>query len=526
MSLHLQNSPHFELLRNYLRAVGFNEKSICDRLEITEIGELLLPRGKRATPAKGSDELSLLTRLFLLGESLEREELESVLSSRVVEALTSLGLASLDSADGSRLFCAVALYPVGHLFIVSDRWVPVVGKDFEYPDDYVYTAITPNTSEFLATLPVTPCDSFLELCSGTSAVALAASGYAKKSWAIDITERSTQMAEFNRLLNGLDNVTVLKGDLYEGVEDLKFDRIVAHPPYMPALRPTHIYYDGGADGEQITRRMVEALPHFLKPGGCFYCLAQGSDRKGAPLEERVRGWLGEGQTDFDVVVVEDWKQDPKEAALIYALKSGGGYATVDLMRDSLASLGVESIAYGWIIIQRKSNTRRVFTVRRSAGQRTGREEIAWLLKWETFAAGPSALEDLQEMIPVARRSLELNTIHRMKEGKLVPEQFTLHTEAPFFVDCKVQFWVGFLIPLCDGKSTVRQLWETCKGNNFIHPETPPQEFAKLIDVLISGGFLEVADFCPPNPPQGEGGQRRTSPLQAIGHPAGGACGDR
>ena len=248
---------------------------------------------------------------------------------------------------------------------------------------------------------------------------------------------------------------------------------------------------------------MEALPHFLKPGGCFYCLAQGSDRKGAPLEQRVRGWLGEGQTDFDVAVVEKRGQDPKEAALIYALKSKGGFETVDLMRDSLASLGVESMAYGWIIIQRKNDTRKVFTVRRSAGPRTGREEIAWLLKWETFAAGPSAFEDLQEMIPVARRSLELRTIHRMKEGELVPEQLALHTEDPFAMNCKVDPWVAFLIPLCDGQSTVRQLWETCKANNFIHPETPPQEFAKLIGVLISGGFLEVADFRPPNPQAGE-----------------------
>jgi methylase of polypeptide subunit release factors len=503
MSRHLQNSPHFKLLRNYLQAAGFNEKSICGRLGITELRDLLSNRRKGANPPKESDELNLLTRLLLLGESFQREELESVLTSRVVEALTSLGLASLDLADGSRLFCPVVLYPVGSVFIVSDRCIAQDGKDFKVSDDFVYPAITPNTTEFLATLPVTPCDSFLELCSGTGAVALAASGYAKKSWAIDIAERSTQMAEFNRLLNGLDNVTVLKGNLYEGVEDLKFDRIVAHPPYMPVLRPAQIFYDGGADGEQITRRIVEALPHFLKPGGCFYCLAQGSDRKGAPLEERVRGWLGEGQTDFDVAVVEKRGQDPKEAAFIYALKSKGGFETVDLMRDSLSSLGVESMVYGWIIIQRKNDTRKVFTVRRSAGRRTGREEIAWLLKWETFAAGPSAFEDLQGMIPVARRSLDLRTIHRMKEGELLPEQLALHTEDPFAMNCQVDPWVAFLIPLCDGQATVRQLWERCKAHNFIHAETPPQEFAKLIGVLISGGFLEVADFCPPNPQAGE-----------------------
>ena len=494
-----QCSPHFEMLRNSLRAAGFNEKSICGRLGITELRDLLSSRAKSARSPKEPDPLSLQTRLLLLGESIPRDALETILTPQLVATLTILGLASVDAADGARLLCPIALYPVGELFIASDRWLAVDGTSVKLPDDIVYPAITPNTTDFLATLPVTQCDSFLELCSGTGAVALAAAAYAKKSWAIDITERSTQMAEFNRLLNGLDNVTVRKGNLYEGVEDLTFDRIVAHPPYMPVLRPAQIFYDGGADGEQITRRCVAGLPQFLKPGGCFYCLAQGSDRKGAPLEGRVRGWLVEGHTDFDVAVVEKRVQDPKDAAFIYALKAKGGFDTVDLMRDSLASLGAESMVYGWIIIQRRSDTRKVFTVRRSAGRRAAREEIAWLLKWETFAASPSAFDDLLEMIPVARPSLELRAIHRLKEGVLLPEHLALHIEDPFTMECQVDPWVAFLIPMCDGQTTVRQLWERCKGQNFIHAEAPPEDFAKLIGVLISGGFLEVAEFRPPNP---------------------------
>jgi hypothetical protein len=339
----------------------------------------------------------------------------------------------------------------------------------------------------------------LELCSGTGAVALAASRYAKKAWVIDITKRSTEMAEFNRLLNGLENVTVLMGNLYEGVEGMQFDRIAAHPPYMPVLGPAQIFYDGGADGEQITRRIVEALPHYLKPGGCFYCLAQGSNRTGAPLESRLRSWLGEGQADFDVAVIEKRAQDPKDAAFVYALKTKGGFETVDLMRNSLSSLGVESMSYGWMIIQRRDETRKAFTLRRSMGSKTGRGEFAWLLKWETFAVRPSAAEELLELRPVARRGTELHAIHRMKDGALVADQLTLHTEEPFSMSCPVDPWVVYLIPLCDGKSTVRQVWETCKDSGLILDETPALEFARMVGILISGGFLEVADYRPPEP---------------------------
>jgi methylase of polypeptide subunit release factors len=500
MPLLLDPSPQFAVLREYLRGVGFNAESICQSLNIPELPALLTRHRKRVRPPGGNDELSVLIRLLLMGESIEKRTLEANLPVPVIEALTKLGLMVPDTTDAGHWAGSVVLYPVGALFIVSDRWFAPDGKDYRAPDDIVYPAITPNTAEFMATLPVAPCGNFLELCSGTGAVALAASSYATNAWAVDITARSTEMAEFNRLLNGCDNVTVAKGDLYEGLEGLKFDRIVAHPPYMPALGRAQIFYDGGADGEQITRRCIEGLPRYLNPGGCFYCQAQGSDRKDAPLDQRIRVWLGDAQSEFDVAVIEKRAQAPKDAAFIYALKSNGGFEAVEQMLESLSNLQVESMAYGWMIIQRKKDERKIFTARRFAGQRTGPQEIDWLLQWESFAASPSALEALPNMIPIARPSLQLRTLYRLKQGDLAPEQFTLHTDDPFSMDCNVQPWVGFLIPLCDGKLTAQQLLEACKTHSFIHAETPPEEFYDLLVVLISGGFLEVAEYPPPKFP--------------------------
>jgi SAM-dependent methyltransferase len=503
MPLHLRGSDDFEYLRNYLRAADFNEKSICSRLDIRGLQELLSGVRMRVTLSNKSDELGILTRLFLFGESFMKGELGAVFPSRLPEVLANLGLVSEDALDCNHLFSPVALYPVGPLFIVSDRWCELNDKGFVLPDEFVFPAITPNTSQFLANLPLTPCGSFLELCSGTGAAALAASRFAQHAWAVDITERSAQMGEFNRLLNGLDNVTVLKGDLYEGVQDLRFDRIVAHPPCMPELHPGQIFYDGGVDGEQVTRRIVEGLPRYLKPGGCFYCLAQGSDRKGAAFEQRVRGWLGENEAEFDVVVVIRQLQNPQDAAVQYGMKSKGGSYATGQMLNGLLSLGVESVIFGWIVVQQREESRKVFTVRRTAGPQARREEIAWLLKWEAFAAGPLALDSVQEMTPVANRSLELHAVYRLKDGGLVPDPFTLHAEDPFIMDCQVPAWVGSLIPHCDGKSTIRQLLEMCKASNLIHPDAPLEEFAKLLMILISGGFLEVAGFSLPNRHAGE-----------------------
>lgn len=121
------------------------------------------------------------------------------------------------------------------------------------------------------------------------------------------------------------------------------------------------------------------------------------------------------------------------------------------------------MSYGWLIIQRRDDARPVFTVRRSAGRLSTREEVNWLLNWETALVEPGFIEKLAEAHPVARPSFELHTVHRMKGGDLLPEEFKLKTEYPFSVECQVQPWVGFLLPQCDGKSSVRESSNSASG---------------------------------------------------------------
>jgi SAM-dependent methyltransferase len=509
-------------MRDFLSSSDFYEPPICRRVGITGLNKFLAADRLRGILSGESDRLAVLIRLFLLGESLEAKVLESAIPAGAVEAMKELGLLIQDPTDfapphaphpnpgggtaagePTNICASVALYPVGELFIASDRWTVTQGNDGELWEDFVIPAITPNSSQFVATLPQEPCESCLDLCSGTGVAALdSARRGSHASWAVDITERSTQMAKFNHLLNGLDNVRTMQGDLYDCVGDLTFDRIVAHPPYMPVLSRAQAFYDGGADGEQVTRRIVMGLPRRLRPGGRFYCLTQGSDREGAPFEKRVRDWLGEAESEFDVLVIVRQDQAPRDTALQYAVKAKGGDEAVQQMREMLKELGVQNMTYGWLIIQRRNEARPVFTVRRTVGRNSTRKEIAWLLKWESAAAKPEFIDRLADAHPVALRALELHTVHRMKGGDLLPEEFKLKTEYPFSVECRVQPWVGFLLPQCDGKSSVGELLEFCKRNNFVHLDTPLPEFIKLLAAFISCGFLEVEEFRLPESPSG------------------------
>jgi hypothetical protein len=95
---------------------------------------------------------------------------------------------------------------------------------------------------------------------------------------------------------------------------------------------------------------------------------------------------------------------------------------------------------------------------------------------------------------LATPGIEILVRHILRDGEISQESFTLTLEHPFAMDCKVQPWMAALLPLCDGKTTVAELFETAKQNGWIVPETPPEEFCRLLATLISGGFLQVEGF--------------------------------
>jgi release factor glutamine methyltransferase len=63
------------------------------------------------------------------------------------------------------------------------------------------------------------------------------------------------------------------GDLFDSVENEKFDLILFNTPYLPTDEDERIddeledAWDGGADGRLIINRFIEELPAHLNPKG-------------------------------------------------------------------------------------------------------------------------------------------------------------------------------------------------------------------------------------------------------------------
>ncbi|HLJ47515.1 MAG TPA: class I SAM-dependent methyltransferase [Bryobacteraceae bacterium] len=474
----------FATVCGLLERVQFNEAEIARRLGVPLLTQVTIDDHPEDTSG-ANDTLSLLIGLFVHDREISAADLSSHLSPDEIAALERLGLLS----NGR---CPVCLCPVSNVYTISDRWTPRSESSGEAAADIVYPAVVPNTRMFLDLLPRGACDSFLELCGGTGVAALlAADECATHASAFDIAPRSTHFAEFARRLNGLDNMTTGTGDLYDPAGDATYDRIVAHPPYMPTLDPKYIFYSGGEDGEQVTRRVIEQAPKYLRPGGTLYCVAMASDREDAPLERRIRQWLGPEEREFDVAVVVRRVATPEELVTQTVMARRTDPEAAKRWLDFLRELKIIAFSYAAMIVQRKAAGREPFTVRRMKGDRTGRLEHDWLLAWETHAASDTTGEKILGSRLRAMTGPDLRVINRLKDGHWTPVQFVLETEYPFKLDMRIEPWVGHLMASCDGKKTGADLFRQLMQEEILQAQTQAADFAGVLKILVSGGFLQV-----------------------------------
>lgn len=483
--IRLGTDKEFSRLRELLPQMGFVQENMEGHFHLRHLGEAefaVEPR-EHEMPAA----FALLAGLFLQGKSFDLESIRAALSEELRQLLASLGLIRWHN---ERCVATVAMYATHGLYIVSDRWCGVDGQRYEPPPDVVYPAVLGTTRGFLAMIPNTSCKSFLELCAGTGIAALlAASCGAEHAWAFDIADRSVHFAEFNRRLNGIGNVTNAQGDLYSPAKGRKFERIVGHPPYVPVLEPKYIFYDGGQDGEQITRRMVEGVPEYLENRGLFICVSMGTDRVDDPLESRIRRWLGDKHEQFDIALFVRSEMEPAVQALNDVVRGRGSVEQVQKWREVLHKLKIVSFAFGGIFIYRHGENRAGYTIRRTMGKTSGLVEIEAILEWERVVARGEDADILRKARLKTAAECRLNASYVLRDGNWTPDHQRLLVDEPFKMELEAPSWTLQLLEKCDGTRTGEGLFEMFKGEEILEVDTSFRQFADILTVLVSGGWV-------------------------------------
>ncbi len=481
-------------LRELLDRCAFTAAGICQRLAIPEVIEFKGIRQGRTDGLEIEGPVDVFIRLLLDGEFVEQSVIEAMLPAGALPLLDSLNVAIRDSVQSDRWFSPITMYPAeGNLLLAGDRATAPDGSRYWLPPDVVYPGVIHNTREFLASLPVTPCHAMLDIGTGSGVAALTAARYAQQVWGTDIARRSAHFAEFNRLLNGVEHVTMLEGDMYEPVRGLTFDRIVTHPPYVPAARTKMIFRDGGDDGEQILRRVIEGLPEHLRPGGRFYTLVLGADCEGEAFEDRIRKWLGDRQGEFDLVMVSHSLRPPREFVANSLAKETVAMDDLKYWTDCWRRRNAQFLFYGSILIRRHEGGRDALTARVQKGEGFRPEHQDWLLDWTTEAACPGASGKLLGFHPSIAPDCQLRVLHRLRDGQFTPELFGLQTSGPFESELRCQSWMVALVSGCDGSRNWAEQFVKARNEGLISSEVTEEEFAGLLAVLAAQGVLRIPE---------------------------------
>ncbi|MEU0837612.1 50S ribosomal protein L11 methyltransferase [Streptomyces sp. NPDC056231] len=121
--------------------------------------------------------------------------------------------------------------------------------------------------------------------TGTGVVAIAAARYgAAQVIAIDTSAAAVFTARLNALLSGYARaIRAIRGDLTEPVTGLRFDLVLANPPYVPSANVRMPRRGAARAWEAVIDRLCAKVPALLRPRGCAAC---GPLRAERPSDDR------------------------------------------------------------------------------------------------------------------------------------------------------------------------------------------------------------------------------------------------
>lgn len=414
------------------------------------------------------DGLDVLIGLFARAMPVESGLTRILLGVESVAALLALGLVE-ESDDSIKAACL--LYPFEDLWIASD----FPGNSRE---DFVFPALSTQSSQFHSILPDTPCEALLDIGAGAGAAALvAAKDYAQAVTGSDISPRCFLFADFNRRLNGVPNTKIVQSDVYDALGSQTFDRIIAHPPYIPTLGEGESYRHGGPHGEDILRRILEGLPKHLRPGGRAYLSTLGCDHVETPLEERLLAMIGAQSDEFRLLLAE-WESLPAVEFVMRLVEAGEldfdqGARQVRSFRDA----GVTQLVRCAVVVARETGDGPQI-MRRLMGEGTGPVELD-----AAFEPPVSLNGDFFDQRFRLTHWSRLESTAMAAEGAWHPLTRVLDCQYPFRFQTDCPAWAADALAKLDGTITLRDAVD--------HESVDVEDAELFFECLLQAGVLSL-----------------------------------
>jgi ribosomal protein L3 glutamine methyltransferase len=250
---------------------------------------------------------------FLVSEALHLhpDQIEMFAAVRTTASETKKILGLIESRVATRKPAAYLVnkaYMRGLPFYVDERVI--------VPRSFIGELLDSHFSEEVSLIDdPAAVKSVLDLCTGSGCLAILASR--RFPWAhidaVDISGDALEVAARNVIDDYVleHRISLHQGDLFEPLGDRKYDLIISNPPYVDAegmaalprecrFEPK-LAFDGGADGLDIVRRILnEAGKHLTPQGGLLCEIGRGRELLQDEFPQLPLLWLDTEESEGEV----------------------------------------------------------------------------------------------------------------------------------------------------------------------------------------------------------------------------------
>ena len=427
----LDMASRLSSIRQVFTDAGFCERRICERLDVDSL-QTIEPTRLRYYDAHllGDDSQSDLVRLFQLRAAVPRHRVEAIFSGDDLRTMLDLGMITATENEvrgGVDLFCSD-----GFLFATDHRYM-IRSEDALDEDPVMYIGM--DSHGLVQTAPREACGNLLDLCCGSGVQGIVATRYARQVIAVDINPRAIRFSRFNAQLNGVTNHEARQGSLYDVVEGLWFDAILANPPFVPSPEANLRFRDGGATGEDILRAIVEGAPAHLEPQGRLCIVSDLVDV--STYEAKLASWLPGVRATGTILTTADRDEILFSVPHCHApfSQSFEDYnRELDRWVDNFRRAELEAVNFGYILVWMREEEGLDLTTRtiHNPSRPMWDDVQTWIDQRRRWAA-----DGADGMIVKPRAGLEVSTTETL-DGEPVHQLVTVAGDAPFFTDYQLR----------------------------------------------------------------------------------------
>src|SRR5215813_1211385 len=258
--------------------------------------------------AGAESQLKTLVLMFLFGIPTDSELARVAVHPVLLEELEEMGLLELNTGV---VRAKVSLVPFGNLIVAADLQEKIYSGA---PSDAVM-GMTQSALELGNITIRRRSRKTLDFGTGSGILGFLTAAHSDRVYGIDCSPRALNLARFSAALNGISNIEFIEGDGFNAVPGLRFDLIIANPPFAVTPESRYVYRDSGMHLDAFAESLIRRAPEFLEEGGFFQCQCDWVHIASESWEERLAGWVaGTGcdgwiirqQTLSPAVYAEGW----------------------------------------------------------------------------------------------------------------------------------------------------------------------------------------------------------------------------